>query len=55
MEHFIAIVTKGDNIPIVGLLIAVIYLTWVALSEARKNDRLIKDGRKEDVAKRMQE
>ncbi len=55
MEHFIAIVTKGDNIPIVGMLLAVFFLTWVALSEARKNDRLIKEGKKEEIGKRMRE
>ena len=55
MEHFIAIVTKGDNIPIVGMLFAVAFLTWVALSEARKNDKLIKEGRKEEIGKRMRE
>ena len=55
MEHCIAIITKGDNIPIVGMLLAVIYLTWLAFSEAGKNDRLIKDGRKEEIGKRMRE
>ncbi len=53
MDQFISIVTKGDNIPIVGMLFAVLFLTWLALSEARKNDRLIKEGKKDEVYQRM--
>lgn len=44
MEHFLAIVTKEDNIPIVMMLFFVGYYTWLAFRQAAVNDRLIKAG-----------
>ena len=55
MEHFIKILTKADNLPIAGMLVAVIFLTWVAVAEARKNDRLIREGKKDQIGARMRE
>ena len=36
LEQFIEIITKPDNIPIVGLMILVLYFTYLAFREARK-------------------
>jgi len=46
---------KPDNIPIVGLLLLVFFFTWVAFREARKNDQLIEEGRRDEILKEMQE
>lgn len=55
LDNFWAIVSLPDNIPIVFMLVIVAYFTWVSFREAKKNDRLIGDGRREDVLKSMQE
>ena len=38
MEQFLEILSKPDNIPIVGLLVSVIFFTWFALKKGRRND-----------------
>jgi hypothetical protein len=40
MEHLFKIISKPDNIPIVGLLFLVIFYTWYGLRQALRNDRL---------------
>jgi hypothetical protein len=54
-ENFWAIVSKPDNIPIVFMLLLVIYFTILSFTEARKNDRLIREGRKDQILRRMQD
>lgn len=53
--NFWLIVSKQDNIPIVFLLTMVGFLTFMSLREARRNDRLIKEGRKDQILRRMQQ
>ena len=55
LEQFLQILTLPDNIPIVGMLILVLFFTYLALREGRKNDQLIKQGREDEILKRMQE
>ncbi len=55
MENFLKILSLPDNIPIVIMLVAVVYLTWLSFSEARKNDKLIEEGKKDQVYRRMVE
>src|SRR5881296_416787 len=43
--NFRKIVTKADNVPIVGMLFLVPFFTWFALREAVNNDRRIADGK----------
>jgi hypothetical protein len=50
-----AIVSVPDNIPIVFMLLLVSYFTYLSFDEARKNDRLIREGRKEQILRRMQD
>ncbi|MGA7159366.1 MAG: cytochrome C [Bacteroidota bacterium] len=38
MKHLFELVSKPDNIPIVGLLLLVIFYSWLAWTKARKND-----------------
>jgi hypothetical protein len=54
LHQFLEIVTKADNIPIVFMLVLVLFFTWVGLKQALRNDRLIEQGREEDVLKEMQ-
>lgn len=37
-ENFRLIVTKPDNVPIVGLVFLVAFFTWYAMKQAREND-----------------
>lgn len=52
--QFVAILTKPDNIPIVFMLVLVLFFTWVGLKQALRNDRLIAEGRMDDVLREMQ-
>ena len=52
-HNFLEIVTKPDNIPIVAMLILVIFFTWLGMREARKNDKLVDEGREDDISKEM--
>ena len=53
-DNFYAIVSKGDNIPIVGMLFIVgFFLAW-GFKEGRRNDKLIKSGKRDQVLKDMQ-
>ncbi len=54
-ENFWLIVSKPDNIPIVMMVILVGFVTWLSFHEANKNDRLIREGRKDQILRRMQE
>lgn len=53
MEHFLEILTKPDNIPIVGMLFAVIFCIWVGLRQALKHDKLIKEGKRDRIYDEM--
>ena len=46
MENIWLIISKPDNIPISGLMVLLIYFTWLPLKEAFKYDRLKKEGKK---------
>ena len=54
LENFLAIVTKGDNIPIVAMLFIVgFFLAW-GFREGRRNDRLTEQGKRDQILKDMQ-
>jgi len=44
-----------DNIPIVGMMFLLFFFTYLAFREARKNDQLIADGKRDEVLKEMQQ
>jgi hypothetical protein len=52
-QNFLAIVTKPDNIPIVGMLLLVLFFTWVGLRQAFRNDRLIDERKKDEIPEEM--
>ena len=43
-KNFQAIVTKPDNVPIVGLVFLLGFFTWLATAKAVKNDDRIRQG-----------
>ena len=53
LQNFLEIVTKPDNIPIVGLLILVVFFSWLGLKQAFENDKLIEEGRKDEIINEM--
>ena len=55
IDNFMAILAKPDNIPIIMMVGLVGFFTWISLSEGRKNDKLIEEGRRDEIIKRMQE
>jgi len=55
LRQFLDILFKPDNIPIAGMLLLVFFFTWVALRQALRNDRLLEQGREDEVLKEMQE
>jgi uncharacterized membrane protein len=55
LQNFWAIVSLPDNIPIVMMLALVGYFTYVSFAEARKNDRLTREGRAKEILRHMQD
>ncbi|HTM07617.1 MAG TPA: hypothetical protein VL754_04425 [Verrucomicrobiae bacterium] len=53
LHNFLEIVTKPDNIPIVGMLLLVLFFTWIGLKQAFRNDKLIEEGRKDEIPEEM--
>jgi hypothetical protein len=53
--QFLDILLKPDNIPIAGMLILVFFFTWVGFKQALRNDRLVEQGRGDEILKEMQE
>lgn len=52
-DYFMEIVSKPDNIPIVGMLILVLFFSWIGLRQAFRNDRLIKEDKEDEIPKEM--
>ena len=53
LHNFLEIVTKPDNIPIVGMLLLVLFFTWIGMKQAFRNDKLIEEGRKDEIPEEM--
>jgi hypothetical protein len=54
LTQFVGILLKPDNIPIACMLVLVMFFTWVGLKQALLNDRLIDEGREDEILKHMQ-
>jgi hypothetical protein len=52
-EEIYKMVSKGDNMPIAGLIPLIIFFTYLALSEAFRHDRLIRQGREDEILDEM--
>jgi hypothetical protein len=55
LQNLQQIASKPDNIPIIMMVILFAIFTYMALRDGFKHDRLIKQGRKQDILKTMQE
>jgi len=53
--QFLHILLQPDNIPIAGMLLLVLFFTWVGFRQALRNDRLIEQGREDEILKEMQQ
>jgi len=54
-ENLGLILTKPDNVPILIMIGLFTFFTYMALRDGFKNDRLTKQGRKQDILKSMQD
>ncbi len=54
-DNIWVIVSKPDNIPILMMIIGIAFFVGLGLREAFANDRLVQEGRKGDILRRMQE
>jgi uncharacterized membrane protein len=52
-EYILQIVGKGDNMPIAGLIPIIIFFTYLSLAEGFRHDRLIRQGRADEVLDEM--
>ena len=55
LRQFLDILLKPDNIPIAGMLVLVLFFTWVGFKQALRNDHLVEQGREDEILKEMQE
>ncbi len=53
IENLLEIVGKGDNMPIAGLIPIITFFTWLSMREAFRHDRLIAQGREEEILDEM--
>jgi hypothetical protein len=52
-QQFLDILTVPDNIPIIAMMILVMFFTYIALKQARRNDQLIEHGHRERIIDEM--
>jgi hypothetical protein len=52
-QQFLEILTVPDNIPIIAMMILVMFFTYIALKQARRNDQLIEHGHRERIIDEM--
>lgn len=55
LENLGLILSKPDNVPILIMIVVFTFYTYMALRDGFKHDRLIRQGRKQDILKAMQE
>jgi hypothetical protein len=53
LQQFLHILTQPDNIPIMGMMVLVLFFTYIALKQARRNDQLIGQGKRDRVVEEM--
>ncbi len=52
-EYILQIVGKGDNMPIAGLIPIIAFFTYLSMDEAFRHDRLIQQGREDEILDEM--
>ena len=53
MKQFLYILTRPDNLPIAGMVVALVFLLGVWWRQARRHDRLIREGRADEIHDEM--
>jgi hypothetical protein len=53
LQQFLLIATQADNIPIAGMLILVLFFTYMSFKQARRNDQLIERGKRDQIIEEM--
>ncbi len=53
LQQFLNILILADNIPIMGMLLLVLFFTYVAFKQARRNDQLIERGERDRIIEEM--
>jgi hypothetical protein len=53
LQQFLTIVTQPDNIPIMAMMILVLFFTFLAFKQARRNDQLIERGERDKIIGEM--
>ncbi len=53
LQQFLEILTVPDNIPIMGMMILVMFFTYISLKQGRRNDQLIEHGHRERIIDEM--
>ena len=54
LDQFLSILTKPDNIPIIGLLFLVFFFTWLAFRQGLRHDKHLLDGKPDEILEDMQ-
>jgi hypothetical protein len=54
ISEFLEMTFRPDNLPIVGMLVLVLYFTYLGFREARRNDELTAQGREDEILNDMQ-
>jgi hypothetical protein len=54
IREFLEMMFRPDNVPIVGMLLLVLFFTWLGFREARRNDELVAQGREDEILNDMQ-
>ncbi|HEY6394638.1 MAG TPA: hypothetical protein VIX12_04410 [Candidatus Binataceae bacterium] len=52
-QQFLGILTLPDNIPIMGMMLLVMFFTYISLKQARRNDQLIEHGERDRIVDEM--
>jgi hypothetical protein len=53
LQQFLEIATLADNIPIAGMMILVLFFTFIGFKQARRNDQLIDNGKRDKIVDEM--
>ncbi len=53
-DQLVAIISKSDNMPVAGALLLVFFFPWAATRHALRNDKLIREGREDEILEVMQ-
>ena len=53
LQQFLEIATQADNIPIAGMMILVLFFTFIGFKQARRNDQLIDNGKRDKIVDEM--